>query len=243
MQNNLLRKIYSSKSVLVIFSQLQFVSGKKKKKKKKAKENSEKSLEAGKPETVVVGLESSSPEKKKKKKRKKSDEGKTENSIEEKTETADSSPAKKKKKKKKDKDVAKRTEPEEESRKSDESSPTKKKKKKKKGTGDEKSDESLTKKSKQQTGESSDSAAATSRKPPNFDIAKLKAALEVAKEKEEGTTNGTSSSAKSFGNDAAKNRLKSSQFRFLNEKLYTQNGAQSLKMFTTDKVRIILSEI
>ena len=70
------------------------------------------------------------------------------------------------------------------------------------------------------------------KKAPNFDIAKLKAALY----KEEGSTAESPSSGKSFGSEVAKNKLKSSQFRFLNEKLYSQIGAQSLKMFTADKV-------
>jgi len=69
------------------------------------------------------------------------------------------------------------------------------------------------------------------KKAPNFDIAKLKAALYM----EEGSKTETPPSGKSHGSEVAKNKLKSSQFRYLNEKLYSQIGAQSLKMFTADK--------
>ena len=40
--------------------------------------------------------------------------------------------------------------------------------------------------------------------------------------------------SKEHGDSEAKTRLKSSRFRFLNEKLYTQTGSESLKMFKGD---------
>ncbi len=99
----------------------------------------------------------------------------------------------------------------------------KKKKKKNKKNNDEKAQES---------GKKNDLDSTKTKKAPNFDIEKLKAALGKAEE----SSGGGFSHEKTLKHDEAKNRLKSSQFRFLNEKLYSQNGVQSLKMFNTDKV-------
>jgi Hypothetical methyltransferase len=76
-------------------------------------------------------------------------------------------------------------------------------------------------------------SVATSGKKANFDVEKLKEAL--GRSQSAPSTSSTTPLKSSSVSDA-KSRLKSSQFRFLNEKLYGQNGAQSLKMFSTDKV-------
>ena len=197
---------------------------------------------------------------KKKKKKKKKDESveQTDTKTEEKKEETDSPSKKKKKKKKKKKhesDTVADTETKTEKKKEDTDSPSKKKKKKKKMTEDdlpkqdkktngteEKVEKTSSKKKKEKIesvneGFVPDSTPkSATKKAPNFDIAKLKAALY----KEEGSTAESPSSGKSFGSEVAKNKLKSSQFRFLNEKLYSQIGAQSLKMFTADKVTCTL---
>ena len=134
-----------------------------------------------------------------------------------------------KKKKKKAKDESSQSEPggsadsKEETDHSEVNSSKKKKKKKKKersneGDLDESEDLGQVVEPKTQT------------KKAKFDIEKLREAL--------GQTPASSSSTPKSSNvvDGAKNRLKSSQFRFLNEKLYIQNGSQSLKMFSADKV-------
>ena len=111
-------------------------------------------------------------------------------------------------------------------------SPKKKKKKKKKSQNEDEADSrSEEKGQKRKATENGDIVATTTpAKKANFNIEKLKEAL--------GKTDSTPASASkaNTGVDDAKSRLKSSQFRFLNEKLYSQNGAQSLKMFSADKV-------
>ena len=104
-----------------------------------------------------------------------------------------------------------------------------KKKKKKSQNEDEADSRSEEKGQKRKATENGDIVATTTpAKKANFNIEKLKEAL--------GKTDSTSASKANTGVDDAKSRLKSSQFRFLNEKLYSQNGAQSLKMFSADKV-------
>ena len=173
--------------------------------------------------------------------------------------------SKKAHKKKKNKQTDEKTEAQTDGareRKGDESSPlTKKKKKKKKNKNNENGQESAKKsdlnstnssgksqetengdkkrkkKKKndekgQESGKKNDLDSTKTKKAPNFDIEKLKAALGKAEQ----SSGGGFSHEKTLKHDEAKNRLKSSQFRFLNEKLYSQNGVQSLKMFNTDKV-------
>ena len=142
--------------------------------------------------------------------------------------------SKKAHKKKKNKQTDEKTEAQTDGargRKGDESSPSKKKKKKKKKnkSNDEKGQES---------GKKNDLDSTKTKKAPNFDIEKLKAALgkEGLESGKKNDLGGGFSHEKTLKHDEAKNRLKSSQFRFLNEKLYSQNGVQSLKMFNTDKV-------
>ena len=140
-----------------------------------------------------------------------------------------------KKKKKKAKDESSQSEPggstdsKEETDHSEVNSSKKKKKKKKKKewSNEEDLDES------EDLGQVVEPKTET--KKAKFDIEKLREAL--------GQTPASSSSTPKSSNvvDGAKNRLKSSQFRFLNEKLYIQNGSQSLKMFSADKVIYFLS--
>ena len=137
-----------------------------------------------------------------------------------------------KKKKKKAKDESSQSEPggsadskeETDHREVNSSKKKKKKKKKKEWSNEEDLDES------EDLGQVVEPKTETKTKKAKFDIEKLREAL--------GQTPASSSSTPKSSNvvDGAKNRLKSSQFRFLNEKLYIQNGSQSLKMFSADKV-------
>lgn len=199
---------------------VQFVSGKSAKKKKKKKKHGGENVEQTEKQTEEKKEKTDSPSKKKKKKKKKKV---TEDALskpkDEKTngmEGETESPSKKKKKKKK------------------------KAKKDEKTNGTEvKTDEKASSNKNKDKIDSINEAfvpdstpKSGNKKAPNFDIAKLKAALYM----EEGSKTETPPSGKSHGSEVAKNKLKSSQFRYLNEKLYSQIGAQSLKMFTADKV-------
>ena len=66
-------------------------------------------------------------------------------------------------------------------------------------------------------------------KKPKFDISKLKELINNDLTKK---TTGDAEAPKNSSPHVAK--LKSAQFRHLNEKLYTQSGSQSLKMFQND---------
>ena len=67
-------------------------------------------------------------------------------------------------------------------------------------------------------------------KSANFDVDKLKKMLDTSRASEASSpaTSSTPTPTK------AQTKLKASRFRFLNEQLYTQTGAQSFKMFRRD---------